>query len=209
VGRWVKDVRLAIDDCWTLGQLPIICGGTGLYFKALEDGLADVPAIPADIKAYWRAAEGDLHARLAKRDPIMAARLNPADRQRITRALEVHDATAKSLLWWQEQGQANAILSDVAAEKVFVDVARDELYQRAELRFDLMLEQGVLDEVRALPVLPPSQPIMKAIGVPELMAHIAGVVSLEVAKLNAKTATRNYIKRQITWFRGQMKGWDQ
>ena len=205
VGHWLKDARCEIEACWSKGQLPVITGGTGLYFKALEDGIADIPPIPANIKAYWRQAEGDLHARLMKRDPPMASRLNPADRQRITRALEVHDATAKSLLWWQEQGQTEAPLKHATAERIFVDVDRDELYARAEQRFDLMLQNGALDEVRNLPILPPSQPIMKAIGVPDLMAHMAGVLTLEQATDKAKTSTRNYIKRQLTWWRGQAR----
>ncbi len=207
VGRWVADARMAINDAWSKGQLPVITGGTGLYFKALEEGLAEVPPIPADIKAYWRQAEGDLHPRLAKRDPEMAKRLNPADRQRIVRALEVHDATAKSLLWWQEQGSSSAVLKDAEVERSYVSLPREELHLRAARRFDLMLKEGALDEVRSLPVLPPSKPVMKAIGVPELMAHIAGVMTLDEAKEKAVASTRQYIKRQETWWRGQMKGW--
>jgi tRNA dimethylallyltransferase len=192
---------------WEEGKLPIIVGGTGLYFTALTDGIAEIPDIPADIRAYWRNAEGDLHERLTKRDPKMAAKLNPSDRQRIIRALEVHDATAKSLMWWQEQGKTQGVLRDVDVERIFVDVPREELYARAERRFDLMLEQGALQEVRALPVVDPRKPMMKAIGVPELMAHIAGVMTLDEAREKAKTATRNYIKRQLTWWRGQTKEW--
>jgi tRNA dimethylallyltransferase len=203
VGHWLKQARREIEACWSNDQLPVITGGTGLYFKALEDGIADIPPIPADIKAYWRQADGDLHARLVKRDPAMAARLNPADRQRITRALEVHDATAKSLLWWQAQGQAAAPLKHVQVERTIVDVDRDALHSRAEQRFDHMMQSGALDEVRSLPILPPAQPIMKAIGVPELMAHMAGVMTLDQATEKAKTSTRNYIKRQLTWWRGQ------
>jgi tRNA dimethylallyltransferase len=207
VGNWLVDARVAIAECWQTGQVPIITGGTGLYFKALEEGLAEVPAIPADIKAHWRQAEGDLHPRLARLDPAMAARLNPADRQRIVRALEVFDSTGKSLLWWQEQGQAAALLKDVLVERIHVDLPREELHSRAAWRFDQMLAAGALEEVRALPVLPPSQPIMKAIGVPELMAHLAGVMSLEEAREKAIASTRQYIKRQSTWWRGQMKSW--
>ncbi len=207
VGAWLGDARAAIQSVWDEGRFPIITGGTGLYFKALIEGLAEVPSIPADIKAYWRDAEGDLHARLQKRDPAMAKRLNPADRQRILRALEVHDATAKSLLWWQEQGSSVAVLKDAATERVHVSLPREELHSRAALRFDQMLEQGALDEVRALPILSPAKPIMKAIGVPELMAHIAGVMTLEEAREKAVISTRQYIKRQETWWRGQMKGW--
>jgi tRNA dimethylallyltransferase len=206
-GQWMRDAKAEIELCWAEGLTPIIVGGTGLYFLALTEGIAEIPAIPPDIKAYWREAEGDLHARLLKRDAAMAARLQPADKQRILRALEVHDATGKSLLWWQEKGKTQGALGDAAVERTFVEVPREELYARAERRFDLMLEQGALEEVRALPVMDPKKPIMKAIGVPELMAHLAGVMTLDQAREKAKTATRQYIKRQLTWWRGQMDGW--
>jgi tRNA dimethylallyltransferase len=206
-GQWLRDATVQIKECWDRGTLPIVVGGTGLYFTALEDGLAEVPDIPADIRKYWREAEGDLHVRLAKRDSAMAKRLQPADRQRIIRALEVHDATGKSLLWWQEQGQGNAVLRSITVERLFVDVPRDVLHERAARRFDQMLEQGALEEVRALPVLDARKPIMKAIGVPELMAHMAGVITLSEAREKAIAATRQYIKRQLTWSRGQMRDW--
>ncbi len=206
-GQWLTDARAAIATCFDEGLLPIITGGTGLYFKALEEGLAEVPAIPADIKTYWRLAEGDLHARLVKRDPAMAARLNPSDLQRIRRALEVHDATAKSLLWWQEKGASEAALKDCVVERIHVSVPREELHARAALRFDQMLKLGAIEEVRSLPVMDPKRPIMKAIGVPEIQAHLAGVMSLDEAREKAVIATRQYIKRQDTWWRGQMKGW--
>jgi tRNA dimethylallyltransferase len=208
-GNWLADARKALDACWLNGQLPIVTGGTGLYFKAIEEGLAEVPPIPPDIKAYWREAEGDLHVRLLKRDPAIAKRLNPADQQRIRRALEVHDATGKSLLWWQEKGTAEAALKDVTVERIFIDPPREDLHTRAALRFDHMLEQGALEEVRNLPMLDPRKPIMKAIGVPELQAHLAGVLTLPEAREKAVAATRQYIKRQSTWWRGQMQGWEQ
>jgi tRNA dimethylallyltransferase len=206
-GRWLADARKALETCWQVGRVPIITGGTGLYFKAAEQGFADVPEIPVSIKTYWRKAEGDLHAKLVKRDPTMAARLNPADLQRIKRALEVHDATGKSLLWWQQKGVAEAMLKDCSIERYYVSVPRDELHRRAEQRFDFMLKNGALDEVRALPLLDPAQPLMKAIGVQELMGHLAGVFTLAEAREKAIAATRQYVKRQETWFRGQMKGW--
>ncbi len=208
-GNWLADVRKVLDACWRDNQLPIITGGTGLYFKALEEGLAEVPTIPPDIKGYWREAEGDLHVRLQKRDPAMAKRLNPADLQRIRRALEVHDATGKSLLYWQEKGSAEAALKGVTVERIYIDPPREELHNRAALRFDHMLEQGALEEVRNLPLLDPRKPIMRAIGVPELQAHLAGVITLVEAREKVVAATRQYIKRQSTWWRGQMKGWER
>jgi tRNA dimethylallyltransferase len=206
-GQWLADARVAIAACFDEELVPIITGGTGLYFKALEEGLAEVPSIPSDIKTFWRVAEGDLHARLVKRDPAMAARLNPSDLQRIRRALEVHDATGKSLLWWQEKGASEAALKDYTVERIHVSLPREELHARAALRFDHMLKLGAVEEVRALPVMDPKRPIMKAIGVPEIQAHLAGVMTLDEAREKAVVATRQFIKRQDTWWRGQMKGW--
>ncbi|MCX7348780.1 MAG: tRNA (adenosine(37)-N6)-dimethylallyltransferase MiaA [Alphaproteobacteria bacterium] len=175
--------------------------------RALELGLAPVPEIPAELRARWRSFTGDLHAELAARDPAMAAKLLPSDRQRLSRALEVVDATGCSLLEWQRQGLDQAPLAGVAIERIFMDVPRDELYARAEARFDAMLEAGALDEARAMAHLDPMLPAMKAIGLPELVAHLRGKMTLEEASVRAKTATRNFIKRQLTWWRGQLPEW--
>lgn len=206
VARWLLDATREIGVCWAAGKLPIICGGTGLYFMALEQGLSDVPPIPAMLREKWRGFGGDAHAELAQRDAIMAERLKPKDRQRIIRALEVIEATGRSLSEWQGRGQEGAFLNDIKVERHFVDVPREELYVRAEHRFDLMMERGALDEVRGLPNLPLEQPMMKAIGVPELLAHLHGDISMDEAIAKAKTATRHYIKRQMTWWRGR-EGW--
>jgi tRNA dimethylallyltransferase len=206
-GRWLAEAKLEIQACWAIGKVPIVVGGTGLYFMALQGGLADVPPIPADVRDIWRDFKGDLHVELQKRDPTTAAKLNPADRQRLIRALEVHHATGKSLAAWQADALADAFLSDVKVERQFVDVPREVLYNRAERRFDLMIEQGAIDEVRNLPALAADLPMMKAIGIPELQAHLRGEVSFDEAITSSKTATRHYIKRQLTWWRGQMVGW--
>ena len=207
VGRWLADAKLEMQACWAIERLPIVVGGTGLYFMALQGGLAEVPPVPADVREKWRGFEGDLHMELQKRDPTAAAKLNPADKQRIIRALEVMDTTGKSLAVWQDEAKADAFLNHIKVERLFVDVAREELYVRAERRFDAMMEQGALSEVSALPLMPRDQPMMKAIGVPELLAHLHGETSLEDAVVLAKTATRQYIKRQLTWWRGQMVNW--
>ena len=206
-GRWLADATAAITAAWQAEQVPIICGGTGLYFMALENGLSRIAAIPADIREKWRSFDGDLHAALRLRDPIMAARLAEGDRQRIIRALEVMEGTGRSLAEWQAEGECNAFLNQIKVERHFVDVPREQLYGRAERRFDMMMEQGALDEVAALPPFEPSRPVMKAIGVPQLLAHLRGEISRDDAVRDAKTATRHYIKRQMTWWRGQMKGW--
>jgi tRNA dimethylallyltransferase len=207
VASWLADARREIEACWAEGLLPIVTGGTGLYFKALEQGLADVPPIPAQVRGKWRAYAGDLHAELASRDPEAAARLQDNDRQRLIRALEVIEATGYPLRNWQHQARAHAILGGVTVERHFVDVPRDELYARAEARFDAMIKAGALAEVRTVIDLDPALPMMRAIGVREFTTYLKGEIDLETAVARAKTATRNYIKRQLTWWRGQMKHW--
>lgn len=207
VASWLAEARREMDAAWQQGRLPILTGGTGLYFRALELGLAPVPEIPEEVRARWRSFAGDHHAELGRRDPAMAARLPPSDRQRLTRALEVIDATGRSLLDWQKQGQAQAPLAGIAVERIFRDVPRDALHARAEARFDAMVAAGALDEARSMMQLDPMLPAMKAIGLPELIAHLRGEASLEEAVARAKAATRQYIKRQLTWWRGQMGHW--
>jgi tRNA dimethylallyltransferase len=207
VAAWLADAERALAEVWEEGRLPIVTGGTGLYFRALEQGLAPVPDIPDEVRSHWRSFAGDLHAELAARDPAMAGRLQPGDRQRLTRALEVIDATGRSLLDWQRDGLHQAPLGGVSVERRFIDLPRETLYARAEARFDAMMEAGALDEARALMGLDPMLPAMKAIGLPELIAHLRGEMSREEAVAQAKTATRNFIKRQLTWWRGQLPQW--
>ncbi len=204
---WLAEAEIEIQKGWANGQLPIICGGTGLYFTALEQGLAKLPTIDPEIREKWRNFQGDLHQELQQRHPESAARLNAADRQRIIRSLEVFESTGRPLIEWQKIAQQESVLRDCNVERIFMNVPREELYARAGCRFDTMIEQGAVEEIRALPNLDSAQPLMKAIGVPELLSHLKGELSLEDAKTKAKTATRNYIKRQMTWFRGQMKNW--
>ncbi len=213
VGRWCQDVRAALDEARAAGSLPIVTGGTGLYFKALTQGLSAVPPTPPEIRARVRArceAEGAavLHAELVRRDPEMAARLMPGDRMRVARALEVLEATGRSLADWHRDGMP-AILDPGAALKIFLVVDRDELHRRIDARFDAMLAGGALDEVRALAArdLDPMLPAMKAHGVPWLRRHLAGEIGLEEAAEGGKNDTRRYTKRQVTWFRHQMPGW--
>jgi tRNA dimethylallyltransferase len=213
VGRWCQDARAALDEARRQGRVPILVGGTGLYFKALTQGLSAVPPTPPEIRALVRArcdAEGvtALHAELARRDPVMAERLKPGDRMRIARALEVLEATGRSLADWHRDGMP-AILDPDEALKIFLAVDRDELQRRIDARFDAMLAAGALDEVRALSArgLDPMLPAMKAHGVPWLRRHLAGEISLEAAAEGGKQDTRRYTKRQVTWFRHQMPGW--
>ncbi len=209
VAAWLSDAKREIEAAWAADLLPVIVGGTGLYFMALEQGLAEVPPIAAEIREKWRGFEGDIHAELQRRDPLAAARLKANDRQRISRALEVIEGTGKTLAHWQKQAQAQAFFTGVQVERLLVDIPREELYTRAEARFDQMMAAGALDEVRPLTSLDSALPMMRAIGVPELVQHLRGETGLEEAIALAKTATRQYIKRQFTWGRGQAANWQR
>jgi tRNA dimethylallyltransferase len=213
VGRWCRDAGAALDAAARDRCCPILVGGTGLYFKALTQGLSAVPPTPPEIRAAVRArgdAEGvaALHAELNRRDPAAAARLRPGDRMRIARALEVLEATGRPLADWHRGGMP-AVLDPEAAVKVFLAVDRAELGRRIDARFDAMLAAGALEEVRALSArgLDPMLPAMKAHGVPWLLRHLAGEITLAAAAEGGKRDTKRYTKRQVTWFRHQMPGW--
>jgi tRNA dimethylallyltransferase len=213
VGRWCRDVEEALKEAVSQGRMPILVGGTGLYFKALTTGLAAVPPIPADIRAEVRSRlqrEGPpaLHTELAQLDPATAQRVTINDRSRISRALEVVLATGRPLSDWHIEGLPPMIDSKRAA-KVFISCERKELVHRIERRFAAMLKSGALEEVRRLAArgLDPSLPAMKAHGVPWLIRHLDSEVSLEEAVAGAVMDTRRYAKRQLTWFRNQMKDW--
>jgi len=213
VGRWCRDVGAALTEIAEQGHVPILVGGTGLYFKALTSGLAAVPPIPADIRGQVRGrlqSEGvaPLYAELLERDPLTAHRLMPLDRSRIARALEVMLATGRSLTDWHRDGLPGLIDPSRAA-KIFLTCERKQLVARIETRFAAMLAAGALEEVRALRErqLDPLLPAMKAHGVPWLIRHLNGELSLDDAGAGAVMDTRRYAKRQVTWFRNQMKDW--
>ncbi|WP_027572496.1 tRNA (adenosine(37)-N6)-dimethylallyltransferase MiaA [Bradyrhizobium sp. WSM1743] len=209
-GAWVSDAARALDEARALGRLPIFIGGTGLYFKALTAGLSVVPPIPAEVRDDVRArlernGVEALHAELARRDPRAAERLNLRDRTRIARALEVMEATGRSLLDWHREGQPPLLPKD-SFRAVFLAPERDELYARIDARFDAMLGAGALREVERLAArhLDPLLPAMKAHGVPALIRHLRGELSLEEAAGIGRADTRHYAKRQFTWFRHQL-----
>ena len=213
VGRWCRDVGAALSEVAEQGRVPILVGGTGLYFKALTSGLAAVPPIPADVREKVRSrlqSEGvaPLYAQLLERDPVTAHRLMPLDRSRIARALEVMLATGRSLTDWHRDGLPG-LLDPAHAAKVFLTCERKPLVARIETRFAAMLAAGALEEVRALRErqLDPLLPAMKAHGVPWLIRHLNGEISLDEAAAGAIMDTRRYAKRQHTWFRNQMKDW--
>jgi tRNA dimethylallyltransferase len=214
VGSWLEDAARAIAEARAEGKMPILVGGTGLYFKALLEGLAPVPDIPLEIRAHWRArAESlggsELHRELASRDPLMADKVRPSDTQRLVRALEVIDATGVSLVEWQGTN-APPLLDATGVMKLVIAPEREPLYAASDARFDRMIEAGALDEVRALVALglDDGLPAMRAHGVRELRAYVTGATSLEDAKAKAKTETRRYAKRQMTWLRRYMADWE-
>ncbi|GAA0005707.1 tRNA (adenosine(37)-N6)-dimethylallyltransferase MiaA [Bradyrhizobium diazoefficiens] len=209
-GAWVSDAAKALEGARAEGRLPIFIGGTGLYFKALTAGLSVVPPIPAEVREDVRArlernGVEALHAELAARDPRAAGRLNLRDRTRIARALEVIEATGRSLLDWHQEGQPPLLPRD-SFHAVFLAPGRDELYARIDARFDAMLGAGALREVERLAArqLDPLLPAMKAHGVPALIRHLRGELSLDEAATIGRADTRHYAKRQFTWFRHQL-----
>jgi len=212
-GQWLRDVSNTLAELKAEGRTAILVGGTGLYFKALTSGLAAVPPIPAEVRENVRArvqSEGApaLHAELTRLDPLTARRVTVNDRSRIARALEVVLATGRSLTDWHREGLPPLIDAGKAA-KVFITCERKELVRRIETRFAAMLKAGALEEVRRLAArrLDPSLPAMKAHGVPWLMRHLAGEISIEAAAAGSIMDSRRYAKRQLTWFRNQMPGW--
>lgn len=215
-GAWLRDVTALLPQLRADGRLPVFVGGTGLYFKALTGGLSDMPAIPEEIRTRLRARlidEGGavLHAELAARDADVAAALNPQDGQRIVRALEVQEATGRSIT--ELQGRSGPVVVDPdRARKIVVLPERAVLHDRINRRFELMLAEGAADEVRALLALSPApeMPVMKAIGVSQIAAMLDGAMSREDVLEKGAAATRQYAKRQMTWFRNQMDGsWER
>lgn len=214
-GKWLDDVAAVLARIWRGGQLPIITGGTGLYFKMLLEGAAPVPDIDPGIRAYWRArAEKDgaqiLHKILTLRDPVMAGRLQPTDPQRLVRALEVLEATGRSLAEWQRDKPARPLLAENEIRRFVIAPPREALYGRIDERFDAMVKAGALEEARAMKALDlaPDLPAMKTLGLKQLICHIDGDLSLEQALEDSKTASRRYAKRQMTWLRGNMIAWN-
>ncbi|MGQ3354583.1 MAG: tRNA (adenosine(37)-N6)-dimethylallyltransferase MiaA [Phreatobacter sp.] len=211
VGRWVEAAAAEIGAARVAGALPVVVGGTGLYFRALTAGLSAIPPVSPETRERVRReaagrAPADLHAALAAKDPETAARLRPSDPQRIIRAIEVFEATGRPLVQWQRDGREAAVLSGFDLATVFLAVDREPLRQRIDRRFEAMMAAGALYEVTALAArrLDPTLPAMRAHGVPGLMAHLAGEVSLADAVARGQRDTRAYAKRQETWFRNQM-----
>jgi tRNA dimethylallyltransferase len=209
-GSWVVDAGAVLAEARAQDRLPIFTGGSGLYFKALTRGLSAVPPIQPEIRESVRArlergGVEALHAELARRDRASAERLKPRDRIRIARALEVVEATGRSLIDWHRDGLP-PLLPQGQFRALFLEPDRDELYARIDGRFDAMLNAGALEEVAALAArrLDPLLPAMKAHGVPALIRYLKGEITREAAAVIGQADTRHYAKRQFTWFRHQL-----
>jgi tRNA dimethylallyltransferase len=212
VGRYVADAVQVLEEVQGR-KLPIFVGGTGLYFKALTEGLSDIPPVPEEIREEIRGeSEGldtpELHRLLEERDPETARTLRPSDRLRVQRALEIFAATGQPLISFHGARQPGS-LSDIPVIKLFLAPERDELRRRIDNRFLAMMKQGALEEVRALGErnLDPMLPAMRAHGVPGLLSYLRSETSLEEAIAKGQGDTRRYAKRQFTWFRHQLPDW--
>lgn len=211
VGRWLRAAEAALAAIAGRGRPAIVVGGTGLYFRALTEGLSEIPPVPAEVRdaaeaAYATDGEAAFRERLQGLDPEAAARIAPGDRQRLVRAMSVPMATGRALSVWQA-GEAEPVLS--AWRGLVLDPPRAALYARCDARLSAMVEAGALGEVKTLldRRLDPGLPVMKALGVAEFAAHLHGELSLDEALAQARQATRRYAKRQTTWFRNQTAAW--
>jgi tRNA dimethylallyltransferase len=212
-GRYAADAAQAIAEAQAAGRVPIVVGGTGLYFAALLTGLSPIPAADPEVRAFWRAEAArrpapELHALLSERDPEMAARLMPTDPQRIVRALEVLESTGRSLAAWQRE-PGRPVLDAAETVRLLVLPERKGHGATIDARFDVMLAAGALDEVRGLLAagLSAALPIMRALGVGPLAALLKGALTAEDAVAAAKSDTRKYAKRQLAWLRRNMIAW--
>lgn len=216
-GLWAVRAAAAMREIAARGRLPIVVGGTGLYFRALVEGLAPIPQIPAEIREAVRAEVAEAgphaHALLAETDPTLAETIRPSDLQRIARGIEVFRATGRRLSAWQQEPAAPLVTGDFV--KLVLAPERQWLRERIDRRFDLMLAEGALGEAEAMAALmegerglDPSLPAMKALGLRPLIRHLAGEIPLEEAAELGKRESRAYAKRQETWFRTQMISWN-
>jgi len=211
-GRWLRAASEVLAEIGARGRDAIVVGGTGLYFSALTRGLADIPSIAPEVRRavasdYEVRGEDSFRARLAQVDPAAAERIAPGDRQRLVRAWEVYASTGRSLT--DHQASAEGALPAGSWSAVALEPPRPALYARCDARLEAMVAQGALDEVEALLArdLDPDLPAMKAVGVREFAAYLAGQSTLEAALSAAQQETRRYAKRQLTWMRGQMGDW--
>jgi tRNA dimethylallyltransferase len=212
VGRYQTDAARALADARAAGCVPIFTGGTGLYFGALTEGLANIPPIPVAIRDAARARRETIgpeafHGELAARDRESAAKLKAGDTQRTLRAYEVFEATGRPLSAWQRE-MGRPVLDRLRLARFVLSPPRAVLHERIAARFDAMLAEGAIEEAAALAGLDPALPAAKILGRRELLAVRAGTLTPEEAVTRAKVATRQYAKRQVTWFRHRMGDWN-
>lgn len=212
VGRWTRAVAPLIDELGSQGHPVLIVGGTGLYFSALTKGLADIPDVPAEARdeamaLYDTEGEAAFRLRLTTFDPPAEAAIESGDRQRLTRAFAVARATGRSLSDWQ--AGTTPLLKPGTYDRLVLEPNRETLYANCDARVLTMMQEGAVDEVRALTArdLDPNLPAMKAVGVREIAAWLAGGTTRADAVAALQQATRNYAKRQLTWFRNQCRDW--
>ena len=214
VGLWIREIAEILAEAKRNDLRPVVVGGTGLYFSALTKGLARVPEVPPAIRTAWREraatlTTAELHELLAEKSSNEARRLRPSDRSRILRALEVIDGTGRTLPEWQDEAAGTAMVEPGDATLIVLNEPRADLYERIDRRFLAMMEAGALTEARKIAAmkLRPDLPAMKSIGLTALLANLAGEITIDEAIARAQTETRNYAKRQMTWFRNQMSDW--
>jgi tRNA dimethylallyltransferase len=210
-GRYQSDAGHALHEVRAAGRIPIFAGGTGLYFKALTEGLSDMPTVPTGVRDAARAKLAEIgndafHAELKRRDPIMADQLFPGDGQRMLRAWEVLEASGRSLSFWQ-QNEGKPVLDGLRLARFVIDVPRETIRERIEARFRAMLAAGAMEEALALESLDPDLPAARIIGRRELLALHDGSLDEAGAVERAVIASRQYAKRQDTWFHNQLGDW--
>lgn len=210
VNQWLNRVKIEIEDIWSQNKTPIVTGGTGMYINILKDGMSPIPETSENVKLQTQKLLDEIgvngiHEKLIEIDPIMAGKLSPNDTTRVRRAYEVFTSTGKSLSDWHKEEQIK-VFKDAKFQVIKILPERDELYKRCDLRFEIMLENNALDEIIKLNEknLDKNLPAMKAIGVPPLLDFINGKLSKSEAIEKGKTQTRQYAKRQITWFKNQL-----
>ncbi len=210
-GRFQEEAARALRQARARGLVPIFVGGTGLYFGVLTQGLSPIPAVPAAVRTEVRRRFESLgrdafFADLLKRDETIAAKLRPSDTQRLLRAADVLEATGRSLSAWQN-ARGHSVLGEARLARFVLSPPREVLLERIDARLKAMPEREVLDEVRSLSRLDPSLPAAKALGVPQFARHLSGECSYSDALGEVQVATRQYAKRQLTWFRNRMGDW--
>ena len=211
-GRWMHLAMDAIVDAWSLGRLPILVGGTGLYFTALTSGLTEIPSIPTFVRfniqeKYSGYDEMSLFLELSRVDPKIASRIAVRDKQRILRALEVFEFTGITLSEWQTRPITPLLKGNWRG--YILELPRKEIYKRCDLRSHVIVSGTGVEEVRKVLDYDPRLPIMRAIGVRELQRYIRGEIDIDEARRTISQATRRYAKRQLTWFNNKMVGWER